>query len=60
MCSLALTKSEIATTMQIDVKTLAHYCNERYYEELKEIGYIKTQKKFTPAQVKLLREKLGF
>jgi hypothetical protein len=60
MCSLAYTKNEIANMMQIDVKTLAYYCNIRYINELKKVGYIKTQKKFTPAQVKLLREKLGF
>jgi len=60
MSSIALSKKEVANMMEVDPKTLGNYCNKRYYEELQLLGYHKNQKKFTPAQVKYLKEKLGF
>lgn len=59
MC-VSLTKKEIAAKMEVDVKTLAHYTNDRYFSQLEELGYKKNQKKFTPIQVQFLKEKLGF
>ena len=56
----SVSKIEIARLLAIDSKTLATYCNVRYYDELKKIGYEKNQKKFTPVQVNYLKEKLGF
>ena len=60
MCSQLISKYQIADILNIDIKTLANYCNKRYYEELKKLDYDKHQKKFTPAQVQFLKQKLGF
>lgn len=56
----SVSKIEIAIILAIDPKTLATYCNVRYFEEMKKIGYEKHQKKLTPIQVNYLKEKLGF
>ncbi len=58
--SAFLTKSEIAAKMEIDVKTLAHYTNNRYFDDLEKLGYTKNQKKLTVVQVNYLKERLGF
>lgn len=56
----AVSKKEIADILKVDQKTLANYCNNRYFPELSSLGYQINQKKFTPAQVNWLKEKLGF
>jgi len=60
MCSQLISKYQIADILNVDIKTLANYCNRKYYEELKKLDYNKSQKKFTPAQVSFLKQKLGF
>lgn len=60
MCSQAISKKEISNILEVTSKTLAYYCNKRYYSELEKLGYQKKQKKFTPLQVNFLKEKLGF
>lgn len=54
------TKKEIKSILAVNSKTLAFYCNIKYYKELKEIGYERNQKKLTPKQVQFLKDKLGF
>lgn len=55
-----VSKSEIAEALEITTKSLAVYCNDRYFLELEKLGYQKNQKYLTPIQVNLLKEKLGF
>ena len=53
-----LCKYEVAAKLQISIKTLQTYLNVMYYSELKKIGYKKTQKKLTAAQLNYLVEKI--
>lgn len=52
-------KCEVAELLETTVRTLATYCNKRYFPELEKLGYRKSQKKFTPIQYEFLKNKLG-
>ena len=53
-----VTKSELAILTGVSRSTLHLWMNVRYFEELKKLGYIKTQKILLPLQVKFLFERL--
>ncbi len=55
-----MSKKEYANRLDISVRTLRYWLNGRYYEEMKEIGYTKLQKKLTPKQVTYLDKKLVY
>ena len=55
-----LSKKEIANMLGISSGTLRIWLNERYYEELQEIGYSKRQKLLTPKQLNYLMRKIDF
>lgn len=53
-----VTKFELAVLAGVSCCTLQTWCNRRYYEELKKLGYRKNQRILLPAQVKFLFERL--
>lgn len=54
----ALTKQEVCQILKVSNTTLQYYLNNRYFEELKKIGYRKRQKKLTPKQLNYLNDKI--
>ena len=54
-----LYKTEVARRLNITRETLRLYLNERYFDELKSLGYIKNQKMLTPKQLEYLHDKIG-
>lgn len=51
-------KKELAELVGVSLRTFRYWLNEKYFVELKEIGYMKTQKILTPKQVSFLFKKL--
>lgn len=54
------TKKEIATSLRITTKTLSKLLNIKYFEELKKLGYKKTDKFLYADQLEVLKDKIGF
>lgn len=50
----SMTKRELANACNITGKTLQTWLNVIYFEELKKIGYRKTQKVLHPKQVEFI------
>ena len=57
---VTLTKKEFSEKLKISDTTRRKYLNQIYYEDLKKIGYIKTQKLLFPIQVEFLYRKLCY
>jgi hypothetical protein len=55
---ITLTKSELARLCNVTPKTIQGWCNKRYFEDLKALGYSKTQKVLLPRQVEYFIGKL--
>lgn len=53
-----MTKKKLAEKLKVSVRTLRYWLNEKYFEELKEMGYQKSQKIITRKQYSYLHEKL--
>ncbi len=53
-----LYKKELAEKLERSAASLAYYLNKKYYNELKELGYEKTQRHITQKQYEFLKEKL--
>jgi len=53
------TKSELAELYKISTKTLATWVKKACEEDLKRIGYIKTQKYYSSTQVRIIIKHLG-
>lgn len=53
-------KYEIAEKIGVSKTTLRKWLNVRYYEELKKLGYQKSQKYLTIKQINYLQEILCF
>jgi transposase len=60
MFAATLNKNEVAAILQISSNTLRIWLNSRYYDELKILGYRKTQKKLNPKQINYLIQKIDF
>ncbi len=56
--SQTLTKYQVAQKLGICSRTLALWLNVRYYEDLKKLGYIKTQRILMPSQIQYLQVKI--
>ena len=54
-----LTKKEVAQLYGISMVTLSNWLNDRYYEELLEMGYYKNQKILNPKILNFLQEITG-
>jgi hypothetical protein len=52
-------KAQLADLYQISSRTLAYYLNQRYYEQMKTIGYNKTSKTLSPKEVSKLVDLIG-
>ncbi|MGQ8335657.1 hypothetical protein ACUNWD_03845 [Sunxiuqinia sp. A32] len=50
-------KHDLAKIMDISQRTLSYWLNEKYFKEMKELGYNRKQKFITPLQFKYLDEK---
>ena len=57
--SKSLVKSQVAQMLDISPGTLRYYLNVRYYQQLSELGYRKTQIILTPQILNFLVDKLG-
>lgn len=53
-------KYEIAIILNINIKTLARLLNDKYFEQLAELGYEKKQRYLNPLQLNWLKKKLDF
>ena len=51
-------KNEVAEMLNVCPTTLRTWLNDRYFDELEQIGYQKRQKKLNPKQLNYLREKI--
>jgi len=60
MFAATLCKYEVAAILQISSNTLRIWLNSKYYNELKELGYCKNQKKLNPKQINYLIKKIDF
>jgi len=60
MYAATLYKCEVAAILQISNNTLRIWLNVKYYNELKVLGYTKTQKKLNPQQINYLTKKIDF
>lgn len=56
--SKATLKTEYARELNISMRTLSYWLNNRYYNDLLGYGYKKSQKYLNPAQVEYLNEQL--
>lgn len=55
-----ISKKQLRILLNISASTLNTYLNIRYYNELKELGYIKTAQLLSPKIIKHLQDKLDF
>jgi len=45
-----MSKAHLAELCNVSPATIRRWCNQLYYEELKSLGYYRTQRLFTPRQ----------
>lgn len=55
---LTLSKKQLASLLNVSSWTIGVWLNHRYYEDLKKLGYIKSQKILLPKQVEYIVGKL--
>jgi len=53
-----ITKKELACICEVSINKVRRWCNVDFYEELKQLGYNKRQKIFTPRQTEFLKRNL--
>jgi hypothetical protein len=51
---ITLSKSELARLCNVSTQTIGTWCNKRYFEDLKKLGYNKNQRILLPEQLKFL------
>lgn len=52
-------KNQLAALMNISNSTLRYYLNKEWYDELKVLGYHKSNKILTPRQISFIESKWG-
>jgi hypothetical protein len=55
-----LYKYQLAQRLNVSMRTISRWLNERYFEQLRKMGYRKEQKYLLPEQVRFLQGKLDF